>query len=218
MCAGIWPPVRKNPLSQSALPRRLLPYNSLYSGIDNHIPMDHCVALRLFSDAASLPGEYDNCHKLRVIAGSCYIYILMLQQRSIHEEHPGYIVSCHGVEKALRYLTESCRYGMFTYSTLWMWLWLSSPPRNRHPIITNIPQSLMEIYLYDWDMFREETGVQPFRTTRCAYCQRDGVRHSRLQTEKNARILKQCSGSCIRDKKPLYCSARCQAMVSGGNR
>lgn len=188
--------------------------NRLYSGIDKNIPMNHCHALQLFADVATFcpHGGYAISHRQSVIAASCYLYIIMLQQRNTEDELPGVLCGCEAMIQALIYLAETCKYGMFTYSSLWMWLWLSSPPGPSK--VSAIPDLMMELYMDEWDIFRVETGVQPLGATCCAYCQRKGVRHRRQRKSYKARTLRQCAGGCIRDKKPLYCSKQCQAMVS----
>lgn len=139
----------------------------------------------------------------------------MLQQRHTEDQVPTLLCSCEFVQQATIYLVQSYGHGMFTYSSLWLWLWMSSPKRKG--LCRDIPDIAMELFEDEWDIFLEETGVQPLGTTCCAYCEREGVRHPDKKSDDKVRTLKQCAGDCMRDKKPLYCSQWCQAMVSGGN-
>lgn len=178
--------------------------------------MNHCHALQLFSDVIDFCscGEYHDSDKQSVIAANCYIYICMLQQRSSDNDLPWRLFSCQNFEKAIMYLAETCFRGVFTYSSLWMWLWLSSPNPSSHPATQVMPDSVKELCMYEWETFLEETGVQPFATTRCASCNMEGIRHAEQGGDDQDTILKQCAGDCVRDKKPLYCSSRCQLRVS----
>ncbi|KDR78327.1 hypothetical protein GALMADRAFT_1313297 [Galerina marginata CBS 339.88] len=52
-----------------------------------------------------------------------------------------------------------------------------------------------------YEQFRDETGLQRPNSRSCATCNKKFAQRTRL---------KQCSGHCPKDKKPVYCSRKCQ--------
>jgi len=94
----------------------------------------------------------------------------------------------------------SCECGLFTWNVLHLIQLYEREKENPETQLASLTH-LWRVYAE----YREETGIQRLTKNLCSECGKPpGVDMQ----------IKQCSGECRKERKPVYCSRECQKAVS----
>ncbi|KAF5312292.1 hypothetical protein D9619_003803 [Psilocybe cf. subviscida] len=175
-------------------------------GVDETIPMSHCSAYTTFLHAQNIASrKRDQELNTYSIAACCCLYMDMHQlvlgfNTPVSPEKYKFLLGC---------IYNASLNGRFTPACIWFWTWASTQIHD-NPQLPPIDYTLKSMFDNEMDIYQEETGLQPLKATYCVVCSITGARKL-TDIDATDVLLKQCAGSCRRDKKPVYCGSQCQA-------